>query len=170
MTNFLSTLFKKNFCLTVILSVLCDLLNHVSTMKFIYLPSVWLFLHNDFVFQIWLKNINISHTQKKIMVFFVNAGILFFIFIIHLKNNSIIEAIWWCPLPCARKKTNLHTKEKVILVRNRRKTPLLLIKKQQAGLGSTFPLMMETGCCRSNYRDSCLRRSDGTSDLLHNHM
>lgn len=72
--------------------------------------------------------------------------------------------------PVLEKKTNLHTKEKVILVRNRRKTPLLLIKKQQAWLGSTFPLMMETGCCRSNNKDSCLRRSDGTSDLLHNHM
>lgn len=137
----------------------------------VYLSSFSLtsFSQGFFISNMIKKYKHFTH-KKKIMVFFVNAGILFFIFIIHLKNNSIIEAIWWCPLPCARKKTNLHTKEKVILVRNRRKTPLLLIKKQQAGLGSTSPLMMETGCCRSNYRDSCLWRSDGTSDLLHNHM
>lgn len=92
--DFLCTLFKKKFCLTVILSVLCDLLNHVSTMKFIYLPSVWHLLHNDFLFQIWLENINIL-PKKKILVFYVNACIVLIFHLVYFWNDLMI---WWSNL------------------------------------------------------------------------
>lgn len=77
------------------------------------------------------------------------------------KLTALMKQINDALFPVLEKRLN-PVKERVILLRNRGKTPLPLIKKHLAGLGNISHLMMEMGCCRSNNRDCCLRRSDGT--------